>query len=105
MLPRYCHDQVLEKMEGVTISQPHWHVLINEASGFKQSKFHITKGAIVPDMCQYVHSEKECGYPIEILRQDNAKENVVLIKIAKGKDWKHKFKTEPMARNMPWQNS
>jgi hypothetical protein len=73
--------------------------------GFKQNKFHFLKGAIAPDMCQYMHSEKECGYPIQIMRQDNAKENVVLIKIAKGKDWKHNFKTELMGRNMPQQNS
>ncbi len=38
------------------------------------------------------------------MRQDNATENMVLIKIAKGKDWKHNFKTELMARNMPQQN-
>ena len=55
-------------------------------------------------MCQYMHSEKEHGYPIQILRQDNAKENMVLIKIAQGKDWKHNFKTELTARNMSQQN-
>ncbi len=38
------------------------------------------------------------------MRQDNAKENVALIKIAKGKDWKHNFKTELIGRNMPQQN-
>ncbi len=65
--------KVLEKMEGITISKPNWHILIDEALGFKRSKFHIMKGAIIPDMCQYMHSEKEHGYPIQILRQDNAK--------------------------------
>ncbi len=95
--------KVTDKMEGITISKPNWHILIDEASGFKQSKFHITKGAIVPDMCHYMHSEKEGGYPIQILRQDNAKENVALIMISKGKDWKHNFKTELMLRNMPQQ--
>jgi hypothetical protein len=33
-----------------------------------------------------MHSEKERGHPIRILPQDNKKENVALIKIAKGKD-------------------
>jgi hypothetical protein len=51
-----------------------------------------------------MHSEKERGNPIQILRQDNARGNVALIKIAKGKDWKHHFKTELMARNMPQHN-
>jgi hypothetical protein len=91
-------------MEGNTISKPNRHILIDKASRFKQSKFHITKGAIIPDMCQYMHSEKERGYPIQILRQDNAKENMALIKIAKGKDWKHNFKTEMTARNTSQQN-
>ena len=50
-----------------------------------------------------MHSEKERGNPIQILRQDNVRGNVALIKIAKGKDWKHHFKTELMARNMPQQ--
>ncbi len=96
--------KVPEKMEGITTSEPNWHILIDEALGFKQSKFHILKGAIIPDMCQYMHSEKERGFPIQILRQENAKENVALIKIAKGKDWKHNFKTEVTARNTPQQN-
>jgi hypothetical protein len=78
--------KVLEKMEGIMISKPNWHILIDEALGFKQSKFHITKEAMILDMCQYMQSEKEHGYPIQILRQDKAKENMVLIKIAKGKD-------------------
>jgi hypothetical protein len=91
-------------MEGIKTSKPNWHILIDEALGFKQSKLHIKKGGIVPDMCQYMHSEKERGYPIQILRQDNMKENVALIKIAKGKDWKHNFKTELTARNTPQQN-
>jgi hypothetical protein len=61
---------VPENMEGIMISKPNWHILIDEALRFKQSKFHIAKGAIVPDMCQYMHSEKERGYPIQILRQE-----------------------------------
>jgi hypothetical protein len=81
-----CFHKVPEKMEGITISKPNWHILIDKVPGFKRSKFHIVRGAIVPDMCQYMHSEKEYGYPIQILRQDNMKKNVALIKIANGKD-------------------
>ncbi len=65
--------KVPEKMKGITISKPNWHILIDEVLGINQSKIHIMKGAIIPDMCQYMHSEKERGYPIQILRQDNAK--------------------------------
>ncbi len=56
-------------------------------------------------MCEYMHGEKECGYPIKILHQDNAKENIGMIKIAKGKDWKLTFLVELTARNTPQQNS
>ncbi len=59
---------------------------------------------MVLDLSLYMHSEKECGHPIQILRQDNTTENMVLIKIAKGKYWKLSFKTEWMARSMPQQN-
>ncbi len=39
------------------------------------------------------------------MRQDNTKENVALIKIAKGKDWMLTFEVEFMARKTPQQNS
>jgi hypothetical protein len=73
--------------------------------GFKQSAFFETKGGIIQNMCEYMHSEKEHSHPIQILRQDNAKENVALIKIAKGKDWMLAFKVKFMARKTPQQNS
>jgi hypothetical protein len=56
-------------------------------------------------MCEYMHGEKEHGYPIKILHQDNAKENVGMIKMAKDKDWKLTFLVELTARNTPQQNS
>jgi hypothetical protein len=52
-----------------------------------------------------MHSEKEHGHPIQILCQDNVKENVALIKIAKGKDWMLTFEIKIMARKTPQQNS
>jgi hypothetical protein len=64
-----------------------------------------TKRGIVDDMCKYMHSKKEKGYPIQILRQDNTKENLALIKVAKGKDWKLTIAVELTPRNTPHQNS
>jgi hypothetical protein len=72
--------------------------------GFKQSAFFERKRGIIQNMCKDMHSEKECGNTIQILHQDNAKENVALIKIAKGKDWTFAFEVE-MARKTPQQNS
>jgi hypothetical protein len=48
-----------------------------------------------------MHSKKERGYPIQILRQDYAKENLALIKGAKGKDWKLTIAVELTVRNTP----
>jgi hypothetical protein len=39
------------------------------------------------------------------LRQDNAKENVALIKIAKGKDWMLAFEVKFTARKTPQQKA
>jgi hypothetical protein len=52
-----------------------------------------------------MHSEAARGHPILILRQDNAKENLALIKMAKSQMWKLTFKDELTARKMPQQNS
>jgi hypothetical protein len=73
--------------------------------GFKQSTFFETKGGVVHNMCKYMHSEKEGGHPIQILRQDNAKENMALIKIAQGKDWMLAFAVKLMTRKTLQQNS
>jgi hypothetical protein len=48
-----------------------------------------------------MHGEKEC----QILCQDNGKENMALIKIAKGKDWMLAFVVKFTARKTPQLNS
>ncbi len=78
----------------VTISKPNWHILVDEASGFKQSKFFETTGGIIPYMCELMFAEVKHRHPIQALCQDNTGENVKLIKTAKGKDWKLDFEPE-----------
>jgi hypothetical protein len=41
----------------VTISKPNWHILVDEASGFKQSRFFETKSGIIPYMCKLMFAE------------------------------------------------
>jgi hypothetical protein len=48
----------------VTISKPNWHILVDEALGFKQSKFFETKCAIIPYMCKLIFAEVKQGHPI-----------------------------------------
>ncbi len=72
-----------DELEGIILQRSNWHILVDEATGFKRNTFHKTKGGIVQDMCEHMHSEAARGHPILTLRQDNAKENLALIKMAK----------------------
>jgi hypothetical protein len=40
---------------------------------------------MIPDLPKYMHAEEKQGYPIKILQQDNAKENVTTIELARVK--------------------
>jgi hypothetical protein len=97
--------KVPEELGKIEISKSNWHIAVDEALGYKRSAFFVTKRGIVDDMCKYMHSKKKRGCPSQILRQDNAKENLALIKEAKGKDWKLTIAVELTARNMPQRNS
>jgi hypothetical protein len=95
--------KVPEQLQGINIAKSNWHIVVDEATGFKRSKFFETKGGILQDMCEYMYYEKECAHPIQVLRRDNAIEIMALIKIAKGKDWKLTFTMELTARKTPQQ--
>ncbi len=97
---RVSHDLSKIKVpEGldVTINKPNWHIMVDQLSGFKRSKFFMTKNEIIDYMCQIMHLEAERGYPIQILHQDNPGEKIKLVKMAKGKDWKLDFAVENTA--------
>ncbi len=97
--------KVPDELEGIILQRSNWHILVDEASGFKRSTFHKTKGGIVQDMCEHMHSKVARGHLILILRQDNAKENLALNKMANSSAWKLTFKEELTARKTPQQNS
>jgi hypothetical protein len=100
---RVFHDlskiKVPEELGQIEIAKSNWHIAVDKALGYKRSAFFVTKRGIVDNMCKYMHSKKERGFPIQILRQDNAKEILALIKAAKGKDWKLTIAVELTARN------
>ncbi len=89
----------------VTLSKPNWHILVDEASGFKQSKFFETKGGIIPYMCELMFAEVKQGHPTQVLCQDNAGVNVQLVKTDKGKDSKLDFEPKFTAQKNLQQNS
>ena len=76
------------------INKLNWHMLVDEMSGFKQSAFFETKGGMIDYMCNLMYSEAKRGHPFQVLCQDNAGENVKLVKTAKGKDWTIDFIVE-----------
>jgi hypothetical protein len=92
-----------EGME-VTINKSNWHIIVDKAMGFKRSAFFETKAGIIEYICQTMHSKALQGHPIQVLHQDNAGENVKLVKVAKGKNWKLEFEVKYTARKMPQQN-
>jgi hypothetical protein len=104
---RMGHDlskiKVPERLD-VTINMLNWHIMVDQSSGFKQIKSFVTKNEIINDMFQIMHLEAEQGNSIQILRQDNPGENIKLVKMAKGKDWKLDFAVEYTAQKTPQQN-
>ncbi len=55
-------------------------------------------------MCQRIQAQTARGYPVLIMRQDNAGENKTLEKILQSADWKLLVKMEYTAANPPQQN-
>ena len=45
-----------EGME-VTINKSNWHMMVDEATGFKRSAFFETKDGIIDYMCKMMHSK------------------------------------------------
>jgi hypothetical protein len=56
-------------------------------------------------MCQRIQAQITRGYPVLIMRQDNAGENKKLEKRLQSADWKLLVKIEYTAANTPQQNA
>ena len=80
-----------------------WHMSIKETVLFKVSKFFVSKGKMPAYMCKYMESKKVRGHPIQIIRQDNARENKKLVALAHLKEWKHDTIFENTVRKTPRQ--
>ena len=92
-------------MEGMPKpTKPQWRITVDEYTGYKTSGFYVTKDAMVAPMCAYMNEQKLKERPIDIIRCDNAGENNLLQKTAKGPNWKLKVDFEYTARDTPQQN-
>jgi hypothetical protein len=56
-------------------------------------------------MCQRIQAQTARGYPVLIMRQDNAGENKKFEKRLQSTDWKPPVKMEYTAANTPQQNA
>ncbi len=59
--------KVPDEFEGITIAKSNWHLMVDEASKFKLSKYVETKGCMIPNLPKYMHAEEKQGFPIKIL--------------------------------------
>ena len=92
-------------MEGMPKpTKPQWRITVDEYTGYKTSGFYVKKDAMVAPMCAYMNEQKLKERPIDIIRCDNAGENNLLQKTAKGPNWKLKVDFEYTARDTPQQN-
>ena len=92
------------KNEDVTVTKPHWQVMVDERTGHKTSVFHEKKSDQVETTCVKIQKWKEADVPIKYVRCDNAGENKSLQARADSSDWKLGLTFEYTARDTPQQN-
>jgi hypothetical protein len=70
----------------------------------KNSSFHEAKNGLIEPVCKQLHSWKQSGKEVKILRMDNGGENKALVKRLNSKDWKMYPTVEYTARDTPQHN-
>ena len=59
------------KIVDVTISKPHWQIMIDQRTEMKWSDFFKTKDGMVEPTCVKFNKWKQAGIPVKIVRCDN----------------------------------
>jgi hypothetical protein len=93
--------------DGPTVTIPNWHMLVNEAAILKVSPFYDSKRGMVEPTCELFHrcgSWKLGGFPVKVVRQDNAGENKLLQSQSDSAAWNLGIKYKYTARDTPQQN-
>ena len=94
-----------QKLLNVTVTKPHWRMLVDERTEMKWSNFYATKDEMVEPTCVKFERWKEVGMTVKNIRCDNGGENVKLEKRCNGVEWKLTVTSEYTARDTPQQNS
>ena len=59
----------------IAITKKNWHLLIDQAVEYKESRFYDMEGDLVELMCKLFHKWKQSGKSVLKLPQDDAGEN------------------------------
>ena len=84
--------------------RPNWRLIVDEKTGYKESKFHESKNGMIEPVCQRFKELEQSGKTVKVLQMDNGGENKGLVKRLNSKDWQLYPKIEWTARDTPQQN-
>jgi hypothetical protein len=103
---RWFHDSsILKVYKGEKGSSKIWDLTVDELAGIPFTGIYNKKNEFVDSMCQHIQAQTARGYPVLIMRQDNAGENKKLEIRFHIADWKLPVKMEYTAANTPQQNA
>jgi hypothetical protein len=103
---QWFHDSsTLKVHKGEKGSSKIWDLTVDELTGIPFTGICNQKNEFVESMCQHNQAQTARGYPILIMRQDNAGENKKLEKRLQSADWKLPVKMEYTAANTLQQNA
>ncbi len=103
---RWFHDSSSLKVhKGEKGSSKIWDLTVDELTGISFTGIYNKKNECIESMCQHIQAQTARGYPVLIMRQDNAGENKKLEKILQSADWKLPVNMKYTAVNTPHQNA
>jgi hypothetical protein len=100
------HDSsTLKVHKGEKGSSKIWDLTVDELTGIPFTGIYNKQNEFIESMCQCIQAQTARGYPVLIMRQDNAGENKTLENRLQSADWKLHMKMEYTAANTPQQNA
>ncbi len=72
---RFYDNSTLKVHKGDTGTSKIWDLTVDELTGLPFTGIYNKKNEFIENMCQCIQAQKARGYPILIMRQDNAGEN------------------------------
>jgi hypothetical protein len=103
---RWFHgNSTLKVHKGETGTSKIWDPTVDELTGLPFTGVYNRKNEFIENMCQCIQAQKARGYPVLIMRQDNAGENKKPEQRLQSADWKLQVKLEYTAADTPQQNA